>query len=186
MSTETVDEQYKSEGTHQFGSVHYQVEVNATLFEEKIKKMSSKNSENSFVISGIAGRYPECRNVNELKKNLFDQVDMVTDREVRWSNSIWSELPKRKGIVSDVERFDATFFGIHAKLANKLDPQSRIMVELAYEAIIDAGVHPEELRGSRTNVYIASGLPETFASQLCDSSAADGKVSMAGLVCNTN
>lgn len=38
MPTETVNKQYKSEGTHQFGSVDYQVEVNATLFEEKIKK----------------------------------------------------------------------------------------------------------------------------------------------------
>lgn len=144
--------------------------------------MSSKNSENSFVISGIAGRYPECRNVNELKKNLFNQVDMITDREVRWSNSIWSELPKRKGIVSDVERFDATFFGVHAKLVNRMDPQARILVELAYEAIIDAGIHPEELRGSRTNVYVAGGLPETFSSQLCDINNVDGKAGIAGLV----
>lgn len=129
--------------------------------------MSSKMSKESFVISGIAGRYPECRNVNELKWNLYNQIDMMTDREIRWSNSTWSELPKRKGVLHDLERFDASFFGIHAKMVNSLDPQTRILLELAYEAIFDAGIHPEALRGSRTNVYIAQGVPETLAYKVC-------------------
>lgn len=129
--------------------------------------MSSKINEKSFVISGIAGRYPNCRNVNELKANLYNQIDMISDREARWSNTIWSELPKRKGILCDVTRFDASFFGIHSKLVHETDPQVRILLELAHEAIFDAGVHPESIRGSRTNVYIAQGLPETLAYNLC-------------------
>lgn len=128
--------------------------------------MVSKISEEAFVISGISGRYPGCRNVNELKRNLYDQIDMMSDAEVRWSNSIWSDLPKRKGVLYDLERFDASFFGIHAKLVNAMDPQSRILLELAHEAILDAGIHPESLRGSRTNVYIAQGMLETFAHNL--------------------
>lgn len=130
--------------------------------------MLSKMCGEPFVISGISGRYPGCCNVNELKKNLFAHVDMMTDREVRWSNTTWSQLPKRKGIVPNVERFDAAYFGIHANLAHSIDPQIRIMLELAYEAIIDAGVNPDALCGSRTNVYIAQGVPETLAYKLCD------------------
>lgn len=36
------------------------------------------------VISGIAGRFPESDNVEILKKNLFDKVDLVTDDDRRW------------------------------------------------------------------------------------------------------
>lgn len=36
------------------------------------------------VISGIAGRFPESRNVEILKKNLFDKKDLVTDDDRRW------------------------------------------------------------------------------------------------------
>lgn len=141
--------------------------------------MASRILEEAFVISGIAGRYPGCRNVNELKKKLYDQIDMMSDQEVRWSNSSWSELPERKGVLCDMERFDASFFGIHAKHVNAMDPQSRIMLEVAYEAIFDAGIHPESLRNSRTNVYIAQGLPEAFAYNL-SSNRVDKEMILAG------
>lgn len=140
----------------------------------------SKLCDKSFVISGIAGRYPDCRNVDELKKNLYNQVDMVSDRDIRWSNSVWSELPKRKGTVPDLERFDASFFGIHAKLVHGMDPAGRILLELAYEAILDAGVSPDAIRGSRTNVYIAQGIAEALAHKL---STGDPKTVINGLVC---
>lgn len=146
--------------------------------------MSANIREEPFVISGIAGRYPDCRNVNELKVNLYNAIDMMSDREVRWSNSVWSELPKRKGVLCDLERFDASFFGIHSKLVNAMDPQCRILLELAYEAILDAGVHPESIRGSRTSVYIAQGLNETFASKSTgDQSASDLETAIKGFVC---
>lgn len=142
--------------------------------------MNSKMCDESFVISGIAGRFPGCRNVDELKKNLYNQVDMLSDREVRWSNSVWSELPDRKGTIPDLERFDASFFGIHAKLVHDMDPAGRVLLELAYEAIIDAGVSPDALRGSRTNVYIAQGMAEALVQKL---SSGDIKTLLYGSVC---
>jgi len=36
------------------------------------------------VISGIAGRFPESKNVEELKNNLLNKVDMITDDDRRW------------------------------------------------------------------------------------------------------
>ena len=41
-------------------------------------------SANDIVITGMGGRFPESANVDEYCKNLFDGVDMVTDREDRW------------------------------------------------------------------------------------------------------
>jgi hypothetical protein len=48
-------------------------------------------------------------------------------------------LPKGSGKIKDISSFDANFFGIDDKEANLMDPQIRIMMELAYEAIWDAG-----------------------------------------------
>ena len=41
-------------------------------------------SANDIVISGMSGRFPESRNVEEFSKNLYSGVDMVTESEDRW------------------------------------------------------------------------------------------------------
>lgn len=48
-------------------------------------------------------------------------------------------LPRRSGKLKDLSKFDATFFGVHAKQAHTMDPQLRLLLEVAYEAIVDAG-----------------------------------------------
>lgn len=48
-------------------------------------------------------------------------------------------LPKRNGKLKDINHFDAAFFGVHPKQANTMDPQLRLMLEIAYEAIVDGG-----------------------------------------------
>jgi fatty acid synthase len=50
-------------------------------------------------------------------------------------------LPTRTGKLKDLAHFDATFFGVHAKQAHVMDPQLRILLELTYEALIDAGLY---------------------------------------------
>lgn len=66
------------------------------------------------VISGIAGRFPNSDNVKEFGYNLFNKIDMVDDLETRWRHSN-VEIPRRMGKVNNLEKFDATFFGVHFK-----------------------------------------------------------------------
>jgi len=47
--------------------------------------------------------------------------------------------PKRHGKLKDLAKFDAMFFGIHPKQANVMDPQLRMLLEVTYEALLDAG-----------------------------------------------
>ncbi|XP_011703203.1 PREDICTED: fatty acid synthase [Wasmannia auropunctata] len=112
------------------------------------------------VISGIAGRYPESRNVEELKTNLLNKVDMITDDDRRWKID-HPDVPQRTGKVSDVGKFDALFFGVHFKQAHTMDPMCRMLLEHAYEAIVDAGVNPKQLRGSRTGVFVGACFSES-------------------------
>lgn len=56
----------------------------------------------------------------------------------------------------DVSAFDAAFFGIPPVEAQAMDPQQRILLETAYEALENAGIPLQSLRGSSTAVYVAS------------------------------
>lgn len=60
--------------------------------------------------------------------------------------------PEGSGKIPYLDKFDASFFGISPKAANFMDPRQRILTETCYEAIIDAGYNPEEIRGSKTGI----------------------------------
>ena len=90
------------------------------------------------VISGIAGRYPGSDSIDQLRDNLFDNKDLITEDDSRWPPGLYG-LPKRHGKVSNINKFDAQFFGIHGKQVNAMDSQLRILLEKTYEAIMDSG-----------------------------------------------
>ena len=112
-------------------------------------------------ITGFSGRLPESSNIEEFKKNLFEGVDMVNDDDRRWPSGLY-DLPSRVGKIKDddLKNLDAQFFKLHQKQAECMDPQLRMMLEATYEAIIDAGINPQDIRGSRTGVYIGCSNSE--------------------------
>ena len=121
---------------------------------------SFRESDNDIVISGISGRFPNARNLNIFSHNLFNKIDMIDDAETRYRHKN-SEIPRRLGKISDLEKFDSTFFGITYRQARVMDPQSRMLLEHAYEAVIDSGTCPKDLKGSKTGVYIGASYNES-------------------------
>ncbi|MBZ4320501.1 type I polyketide synthase [Streptomyces huiliensis] len=63
------------------------------------------------------------------------------------------------GFLDDVAGFDAGYFGIAPKEASRMDPQHRLLLELAVEALDDAGIAPARLAGSDTAVFV--GVSDT-------------------------
>ncbi|XP_050531344.1 fatty acid synthase-like [Daktulosphaira vitifoliae] len=112
------------------------------------------------VISGIAGRFPECDSTEEFKEKLYNNADLLTIDNRRWSPGMYG-APSRSGKLKEINKFDAEFFGIHAKLANSMDIQLRILLEVTHEAIMDAGVNPQEIRGTNTGVYVGMMTTES-------------------------
>ena len=58
------------------------------------------------------------------------------------------------GFLDQVDHFDARFFGINNREAEWMDPRQRILLEVAWEAIEDAGLTREQLAGTSTGVYV--------------------------------
>ena len=128
----------------------------STVKSSTFTDMSSIN-DNDFVITGVSGRFPEANSIQEFADNLFNGVDMVTANDRRWPEGHFG-LPTRNGKLKEVDRFDAAFFNVHPKQAHNMDPQLRLLLEVTYETICDAGVNPTKLKGSKTGVFIgASG-----------------------------
>ena len=95
---------------------------------------------------------------------LADGVDVVSEvpRE-RWDNDRYydedfrtpGKVSTRYGaFLADVDKFDAAFFGISPREAESMDPQHRLLLEVAWEALERAGEAPSGLADSPTGVYL--------------------------------
>lgn len=120
-----------------------------------------------FAIVGIGCRFPGgIDSLDGLWKVLSEGTDVVTSipGERFDLGRYWH--PDRKapgrtcttsaGIVGDLTQFDATFFGMSPKEAEALDPQQRMVLEMAWEAFEDAGIPPSSVAGTKAAVYVGA------------------------------
>ncbi|KAG7203855.1 hypothetical protein KM043_017909 [Ampulex compressa] len=128
------------------------MEVRSAVFTEP-------NPEEEVVISGVSGRFPASDNVRLLEKNLLEKAELIALSNERWSAD-YKQLPRRTGKINNLSKFDASFFGIHPKQTESMDPMGRILMEHAYEAIVDAGINPKQLRGTKTAVITSCCFSE--------------------------
>jgi acyl transferase domain-containing protein/acyl carrier protein len=114
-------------------------------------------------IVGIACRVPGATDPRAFWEMLRGGVDAVREPPAnRWAVEMLFDTDvsapgkvstKHGGFLDDVAGFDASFFGISEREAVQVDPQQRLFLELAWEALEDAGVPPGALKGTRTGVF---------------------------------
>ncbi len=119
-------------------------------------------------IVGMACRFPGARDLDEYWRLLETGSASITDG--RQDNGSWKDVvgdPNaeqdvfRKGaFVDEIDLFDSRFFRISPLEARTMDPQQRMLLETTWHAIEDAGIDPDDLKGSRTGVYVGIGGSE--------------------------
>lgn len=115
-------------------------------------------------IVGIDGVYPKAHNLDELWKNLMDGKDCISMIPAdRWDNNRFYSQDRKDetkyycqygGFIDDVDKFDSLFFGIAPKDAVYINPQERIMLQVVWHVLEDAGYTRERLQGEKVGVYM--------------------------------
>lgn len=85
------------------------------------------------------------------------------------------------GLLSTVDSFDAEFFGISPAEAERMDPQQRLVLEVAWEAIEDAGLTLDTLRTATTGVFIGVYGSDYLMMQVADSSGVNAYTAPGGV-----
>ena len=115
-------------------------------------------------ITGIGCRFPEATGpeafwglltrggdaIKEIPANRFD-VDAFYDARPGIPGKLYSRWG---GFLDQVDQFDPYFFGISPREAAGMDPQHRLLLEVAWEALEDAGQVPEQLLGQQVGVFV--------------------------------
>jgi len=116
-------------------------------------------------IVGLAGRFPGARNTEELWHNLcqsIESISFLSDEELAAagvSSRVFNHPSyiKAKPILDDMDLFDASFFGFNPREAEIMDPQHRIFLECAWDALENAGYDADRYRG-KIGVYAGASL----------------------------
>ena len=127
-----------------------------------------QREDDGIAIVGMACHFPGALDLSTFWHQLEAGVDAVTDGRQdpgSWNN-LAKDLPskyaayRRGGFVEGIDQFDARFFRISPIEARLMDPRQRMMLETTWQALEDAGMDPDELKGSRTGLYAGIATSE--------------------------
>ena len=124
-------------------------------------------------VVGMAGRYPKSRSLDQFWDHLRNGEELITffsreeleQRGVDKSILDDSHFVRAAAVIEDVEMFDASFFGFLPREAELLDPQHRLFLECAWEALENAGYCAEQFKGL-ISVFAGTGINTYFMTNL--------------------
>ena len=107
----------------------------------------------SIAVIGLGCRFPQAKGPDEFWQLLKSSKSAISKVPAsRWTPTEGS-VPWG-GFISDADRFDPAFFGISPREADTMDPQQRLVLEVSWEALENAGIPVQSLAGSQTGVFI--------------------------------
>ncbi len=132
------------------------------------QRQPTRTVDDGIAVVGMACRFPGAGNLDEFWKLLEEGRDAVTDGRQdggSWSGAVGDPNAediayRRGGFLDGIDRFDSRFFRIQPIEARMMDPRQRMLLETTWTALEDAGLDPDQLRGSRTGVYAGVGGSE--------------------------
>ena len=127
-----------------------------------------RRKDDGIAIVGMACRFPGAPDIETFWRQIEAGADAVTDG--RPGSGPWNGVSgdpasedaasRRGGFVEGIDRFDAGFFGMTPLAARMMDPQQRLLLETSWRALEDAGIAPDQLRGTSTGIYAGVAASE--------------------------
>ena len=109
----------------------------------------------AIAIVGMGCRFPGADSPEAFWHLLAHGQDAITEAsDDRWDFETTGLQTRWGGFLPHIDQFDADFFGITPREAEKLDPQQRWLLEVAWEALEQAGQSPSQLAESQTGVFV--------------------------------
>lgn len=133
----------------------------------------TRKIESDVAVIGMAGRFPGADTLSQFWSNLKNGIESIkffSQEELEYSYIDLSSVNhpnyvKARGILNNVDMFDAAFFNINPREAAVMDPQHRLFMECAWEALEHSGYVPEKfsgaigiVAGSYHNTYLLNNL----------------------------
>ncbi|AEM85970.1 type I polyketide synthase [Streptomyces violaceusniger] len=127
--------------------------------------MNHEISGSDVAVIGMACRLPQAPGPADFWQLLRTGTNAIGDVPAdRWPDRAGNDghddalraLVRRGGFIEEPDAFDAAFFGVSPRESAEMDPQQRLALELSWEALEDAGVVPESLRGLPVGVYVGA------------------------------
>ena len=149
------------------------------LAEAETRAQHQRNSQDgneraraAVAVIGMTGRFPGAANLDQLWRNLCNSVESISfftpeelgpgiDEHLRND----PDYIRARGLIEGADLFDAAFFGISPLEARVMDPQQRVFLELAQQALENAGYDPERYKG-RIGVFAGIGDNHYYTTNL--------------------
>jgi polyketide synthase PksN len=124
----------------------------------------AEKEQEDIAIIGVSGRYPMADNLEQFWDNLKSGKDCISEiPKDRWDHrkyydadkqSIGKAYSKWGGFINDAAMFDPLFFNISPIEAEQMDPQARLFMQTAWQALEDAGYTRAALEKDKVGVYV--------------------------------
>ncbi|MBE9037111.1 type I polyketide synthase, partial [aff. Roholtiella sp. LEGE 12411] len=115
-------------------------------------------------VIGMSGRFPQSPNLQSFWQLLSEGKNTITEvPSLRWNLEDWydknPDAPNKTysrwgGFIEHIDQFDPLFFQISPREAELMDPQQRLFLEVAWEALEDSGYSPESFAQTQVGVFV--------------------------------
>ncbi|MFT4670912.1 MAG: amino acid adenylation domain-containing protein [Pseudohongiellaceae bacterium] len=140
--------------------------------QKELANLKQKQRE-PIAIIGIGCKFPGgVNNTSDYWQLLLEQRDAISEIPGnRWDNDAYydadssllgSTATRHGGFIDNLDLFDADFFDISPREARSLDPQQRLVLEVTWEALENAGIRPASLRETKTGVFTAISTSDYY------------------------
>jgi acyl transferase domain-containing protein/acyl carrier protein len=154
------------------------------------RQAARQNDFEPIAVIGVGCRFPSAENPESFWALLREGVDAITEVPLdRWDpQDFYDPTPgapgkmstRWGGFLNEVALFDADFFGVSPREAKRIDPQQRLLLEVSWEALENAGLAPEKLRGAKTGVFVGISTHDYNQLQMSDLLSIDAYAGTGG------